>query len=194
MMTKADSRSYGYGRVSTAGQSADNQRLELTQAGYDVAGRRWFADSISGKVPALQRPQFGRLMERLEAGDTLIVAKLDRLGRDSMDVEHTLRALEEAGVSVIILRLGKSDLTSTAGKLIRRVLAAVADMERSLLVERTQAGLARAKAEGKVLGRRPKTNEQQRIEMRRRCAEGETISALARNFQISRATVLSVVR
>ena len=56
MMAKAGSRTYGYGRVSTAEQTAENQRLELTQAGYDVTGRRWFADSISGKVPAMQRP------------------------------------------------------------------------------------------------------------------------------------------
>ena len=68
MMTKAGSRTYGYGRVSTAEQSADNQRLELTQAGYDVTGQRWFSDSISSKVPALQRPQFARLMERPETG------------------------------------------------------------------------------------------------------------------------------
>lgn len=194
MVTKAGSRVYAYGRVSTVEQSAENQRLELTQAGYDIPGRRWFSDTISGKVPALQRPQFARLMERLEAGDTLVVSKLDRLGRDSMDVEHTLRSMEEAGVSVIVVQLGKSDLTSTAGKLIRRVLAAVADMERSLLVERTQAGLARAKAEGKILGRRPKTTEQQRIEMKRKCTAGETISALARDYKVSRATVLSIVR
>ena len=58
---------------------SENQRLDLTQAGYDVTGRRWFADSISGKVPAMQRPEFTRLSERLEAGDTLVVAKLDRL-------------------------------------------------------------------------------------------------------------------
>ena len=102
--------------------------------------------------------------------------------------------MEEAGVSVIVLQLGKADLTSTAGKLTRRVLAAVADMERSLLGERTHAGLAREKAEGKVLGRRPKTNEQQRLEMKRRCMAGETISALARDYKASRATVLSVVR
>ena len=96
MRTKAGSRTYGYGRVSTAEHSAENQRLELTEAGYDVTGRRWFADSISAKVPAMQRPEFTRLSERLEAGDTLGVAKLDRLGRDSMDVEHTLRDMEEA--------------------------------------------------------------------------------------------------
>ena len=83
--------------------------------------------------------------------------------------------MEGAGISVIVLQLGKSDLTSTAGKLTRRVSAAVADMERSLLVERTQAGLARAKAEGKVLGRRPKTNEQQRVERKRSFMAGETI-------------------
>jgi len=76
-----------------------------------------------------------------------------------MDVEGTLRTLETLGVSTIVLQLGRTDLTSTAGQLIRRILAAVADMERSMLIERTQAGIKRARAEGKVFGRPLKTTE-----------------------------------
>jgi len=187
-------RTFGYGRVSTTDQTAENQRRELEQAGFRVQPRRWFTDTISGKVPASQRPEFSKLLDRIEEGDSLVVAKLDRLGRDSIDVEQTLRHLEERGVSVIVLQLGKTDLTSSTGKLIRKVLGAVADMERDLLIERTQAGLARAKAEGKQRGRRWKTSEGQREEIRRRYGMGETVSALARAFQISRGSVLNVVR
>lgn len=187
-------RVFGYGRVSTTDQTPENQRRELEQAGFAIHPRRWHADTISGKVPASQRPEFAKLLDRIEEGDSLVVAKLDRLGRDSMDVEQTLRQLEERGVSVVVLQLGKTDLTSSTGKLIRKVLGAVADMERDLLIERTQAGLARAKAEGKHLGRRWKTTEEQREEMRRRYATGETVSALARDYGISRGSVLNAVR
>lgn len=187
---------FGYGRVSTSDQSADNQRLELQEAGYRTPASFWFADvGISGKVSASQRPQFARLLDKIREGETLVVAKLDRLGRDSMDVEATLQMLEQRGVSVVVLQLGKTDLTSTAGKLIRKVLAAVADMERDLLVERTQAGLQRAKAEGKTLGRPAKTTEQQRAEIRALVQAGQaSISEVARRYAISRASVHAVLK
>lgn len=192
--SKTAGRLFGYGRVSTTDQTPENQRREIEQAGFTIQPRRWFADKISGKVPASQRPEFAKLLDRIEEGDSLVVTKLDRLGRDSIDAEKTLLDLEERGVSVVVLQLGKTDLTSSSGKLIRKVLAAVAEMERDLLIERTQAGLARAKAEGKQLGRRWKTTEEQREEIRRRYATGETVSALARDFGISRGSVLNAVR
>ena len=194
MMTGTGSRTYGYGRISSAEQQTENQRLELKAAGYDLPERRWFADVISGKVPAMQRPEFVRLIQFLEPGDTLVVAKLCRVGRDAMDVEGTLRMLEKLGVSVIVLQLGRTDLTSTAGQLIRRILAAVSEMERSLLIERTHAGLVRAKAEGRVFGRPRKTTPAQRSAMKAQQAVGVSISALAREYKISRSSVLTVVR
>jgi putative DNA-invertase from lambdoid prophage Rac len=185
---------YGYGRVSTVEQSTDNQRQEIAAAGFDIPKQRWFHDTVSGKVAAMQRPQFLKMAERLESGDTLVVAKLDRLGRDSIDVEQTLRRLEDAGVSVIVLQLGRTDLTTTAGKLIRKVLGAVADMERDLIVERTQAGLARAKAEGKRLGRAPMLSEAQLAEVRKRRAAGDSLTVLASAYGTSRATIVNVCR
>ncbi|MFK9330541.1 recombinase family protein, partial [Escherichia coli] len=83
---------------------------------------------------------------------TLVVAKLDRLGRDAIDVLQTVRALADRNIKVLVHQLGNTDLTSAAGKLLLSMLAAVAEMERDLLIERTQAGLSRAKAEGKKLG------------------------------------------
>lgn len=93
-----------------------------------------------------------------------------------------------------MLQLGKLDLTSAAGKLMLNMLAAVAEMERDLLVERTQFGLVRAKAEGETLGRPTSTTEEQRAAMARQHQAGESISALARTFGISRASVMRVVK
>lgn len=88
-----------------------------------------------------------------------------------------------------MLQLGATDLTSPAGKLLLSMLAAVAEMERDLLVERTQAGLARAKAEGKRLGRPSKTTPEQRVEILNRLGAGESVSALARPYAVSRANI-----
>ncbi len=183
---------FGYGRVSTAEQTTDNQRLEIERAGYAV--EYWYADTVSGKAHAAQRKQFGLLLGKLRARDTVVVSKLDRLGRDAPDVLSTIKSLATLGVEVVVLQLGKLDLASTPGKLMLTMLAALAEMERDLIVERTQAGLARAKAEGKVLGRPAKTTPEQRKAMVDAYEQKATVSALARLYGISRATVLTVVK
>jgi putative DNA-invertase from lambdoid prophage Rac len=182
---------FGYGRVSTAEQHPENQRRELEAAGY--AFDFWFQDiGVSGKACASQRPEFRRMLDRIREGETLVVAKLDRLGRDAVDVLQTIRGLRERNIGVIVHQLGKVDLTSPAGRLLLTMLSAVAEMERDLLIERTQAGLARAKAEGKRLGRPAKTTPEQRESIRRRARAGESVSGLAREFQVSRATVIAI--
>jgi putative DNA-invertase from lambdoid prophage Rac len=183
---------FGYGRVSTADQRADNQRLEIERAGYAV--EYWFADTVSGKAHAAQRKEFGKMLEKFRSKDTLVVSKLDRLGRDAPDVLATIKSLAALHVEVVVLQLGKLDLTSPAGKLMLAMLAAVAEMERDLIVERTQAGLARAKAEGKTLGRPAKTTPEQRVAIIKAYEGKQSVSALARLYGISRATVLAVVR
>lgn len=184
---------FAYGRVSTIEQSADNQRLEIEAAGHNVDF--WFADTISGKTCATQRPQFSALLGQIRNGETLVVAKLDRLGRDAQDVGTTVKLLADRKMAVIVLQLGKLDLTSPAGQMMLTMLAAVAEMERDLLVERTQAGLVRAKNEGKTLGRPSKTTAEQRAEIISKYAAGtgESVSALARMYRVSRASILSVV-
>ncbi len=184
---------FGYGRVSTKEQNNGNQRLEIEAAGFKVD--YWFEDhGVSGKTHATQRPQFTTLLDRIRTGETLVVTKLDRLGRDAEDVLSTVRSLGDRGVEVVVLQLGKLDLGSPAGKMMMTMLAAVAAMERDLLIERTQAGLARAKAEGKSLGRPSKTTLEQREEMRKRYEAGESVSSLARLYAVSRASVLAVVK
>lgn len=186
---------FGYGRVSTKEQTTENQRREIEVAGYVVD--YWYADEgVSGKVSALQRPQFAKMLGQIRNGETLVVTKLDRLGRDAQDVGATIKMLAARRIEVIVLQLGKLDLTSAAGKLMLTMLAAVAEMERDLLVERTQSGLARAKAEGKTLGRPVSTNDEQRAAMVKRYqgGEGESISALARVYGVSRASVMRIVK
>ena len=186
---------FGYGRVSTSTgqQTTENQRLELEQAGYLIESEYWFADEgISGKVCASQRPAFKALKIQIRQGETLVVSKLDRLGRDAIDVLQTIKELGNKGVKVIVHQLGNTDLTSPAGKLLLMMLSAVAEMERDLLVERTQAGLVRAKAEGKILGRPSKTTDIQRVEIIKKLQVGESVSAVAREYKVSRASIISI--
>lgn len=184
------SRLFGYGRVSTLAQNTDNQRLELKQAGYDIPSRLWFADvGISGKIPAKQRPSFAKLLVKLDEGDSLIVAKLDRLGRDAIDVLQTIEDLRSLKVRVKVLNLGDNDVTSPHGKLMLTMLAAVAAMERDLLIERTQAGLAKAKADGKILGRRQSLSKEQQADAKARVDAGEPIATVARSFGVARGTI-----
>jgi putative DNA-invertase from lambdoid prophage Rac len=184
---------FGYGRVSTDTQSTENQRVELAQAGYQIPDEFWFSDrGVSGKTCATQRPQFGILLSKIRSGETLVVSKLDRLGRDAVDVMQTIRLLGDRNVKVIVLQLGSTDLTSAAGKLLLTMLAAVAEMERDLLVERTQAGLRRAKAQGKKLGRPAKTTPEQQRSIRDELKLGVSVSHLARQHSVSRATVIGI--
>lgn len=147
------SRVFAYCRVSTADQTTANQLLEITTAGFAIEPHRAIEEVISGSVEAKQRTGWNRLIERLEHGDVLVVTKLDRLGRNAMDVRSTVEDLAAQGIRVHCLALGGVDLTSPAGKMTMQVISAVAEFERDLLIERTQAGLERAKAEGKKLGR-----------------------------------------
>ncbi len=186
------SRVFAYCRVSTADQTTENQRNEIIAAGFAIDTRRVVTETISGSVPAGERPGFTRLVDKLEAADVLVVTKLDRLGRNAMDVRSTVEALAGMGVRVHCLALGGMDLTSSAGKMTMGVIAAVAEFERDLLIERTQAGLARAKADGKVLGRPSSLSTKQAGEVRRRIAAGESVAALARAYATSRQTIMRV--
>jgi putative DNA-invertase from lambdoid prophage Rac len=183
------SRSFIYARVSTADQNPENQVREIQLAGFAVDTHRIVTESISGSVAAEERPQFAKLMDRLESGDVLIVTKLDRLGRNAMDVRATVERLDKMGVRVHCLALGGVDLTSAAGKMTMGVLIAVAEFERDLLIERTQAGLERAKAEGKTLGRPSTLTEAEQAEALQRLAAGEAVAQLARDYNTSRTTI-----
>lgn len=182
---------FGYGRVSTHQQTTENQRLELMNAGFKID--YWFEDTgVSGKTPANRRPQFSLLLQKIRDNETVVVSKLDRLGRDALDVVQTVRKLAERNIRVIVLQLGNVDLTSSAGKMLLMVLSCVSEMERDLLIERTQSGLQRAKSEGKILGRRPKTTPEQRTEILNKLYEGVSVSSLAREYSVSRSNIIHI--
>lgn len=186
-------RTFVYARVSTTDQTTDNQVREIEAAGFTVEPRRIVKETVSGSLPATERKGFSKLLERLEAGDVLIVTKLDRLGRNAMDVRATVERLAAEGVRVHCLALGGTDLTSAAGKMTMGVIAAVAEFERDLLIERTQAGLSRAKAEGKRLGRKPVLTDQQQAEIAERNKAGLSLRALAKEYGTSLASVQRAV-
>jgi putative DNA-invertase from lambdoid prophage Rac len=189
--TKNNMATFAYGRVSTKDQSTENQRLDIEKAGFKID--YWFADDgISGKSHASQRPKLKALFNQIRDGETIVVTKLDRLGRDAQDISTTIKTFAVRNIEVIVLQLGKLDITSPAGKLMLNMLAAIAEMERDQLIERTQSGLARAKREGKILGRPRKTTTSQRtkiIDMRK---NGTSVSELSRLYSISRASIMRV--
>lgn len=179
-------------RVSTVGQDPENQIMEIEAAGFSVEPHRIVSETVSGSTAVAQRKGFSRLLDKMEKGDVLIVTKLDRLGRDAIDVSGTVADLEEKGIRVHCLALGGVDLTSSAGKMTKNVINAVAQFERDLLVERTQSGLARAKAAGKPLGRPSTLTAGQQNLVKEKIRNGETISSIARQFGTGRQTVMRV--
>jgi putative DNA-invertase from lambdoid prophage Rac len=186
------SRTFAYARVSTVEQTVDNQIREIDAAGFGIEPHRIIAETVSGSVAMAQREGFTRLLDKMEKGDVLVVTKLDRLGRDAIDVSTTVAKLEKMGIRVHCLALGGVDLTSSAGKMTMNVINAVAQFERDLLIERTQAGLSRAKARGKSLGRPPALSAVQQQIVREKIENGEAISAIARQFSTSRQTIMRV--
>ncbi|HAL9723114.1 TPA: recombinase family protein [Escherichia coli] len=186
------SRIFAYCRVSTLEQTTENQRREIESAGFNVRPQRIIEEQISGSVAASERPSFNRLLDRLESGDVLIVTKLDRLGRNAMDIRKTVEQLTESGIRVHCLALGGVDLTSPAGKMTMQVISAVAEFERDLLLERTYSGIARARDAGKRFGRPPVLNAEQKQKVLERIKSGASISAIAREFRTTRQTILRV--
>lgn len=183
------SRVFAYCRVSTAEQTYENQIHEIETAGFSVEPRRVIAETVSGSTPAMERKGFRKLVDRLDWDDILIVTKLDRLGRNAMDVRATVEQLAEMQVRVHCLALGGVDLTSAGGKMTMAVIASVAEFERDLLVERTQAGLARAKAQGKKLGRPTSLSPEQQDAVRNRRKQGASLGVLAKEFGVSRSAI-----
>lgn len=186
------SRTFAYARVSTTDQTPTNQLREIEAAGFTVDKRRVVTESISGSVSANQRPGFAELLLKMEEGDVLIVTKLDRLGRNAIDVRATVEALADRGIRIHCLALGGVDLTSAAGRMTMQVLNAVAEFERDLLIERTQAGIARAKAEGKAMGRPSALTNQQQSEVRKLLNDGATVAGIAKQYGTSRQTIMRI--
>jgi putative DNA-invertase from lambdoid prophage Rac len=186
------SRTFAYCRVSTADQTTENQVREIAAAGFAVTKQRTTTETVSGSVAASDRKGFAKLVDRLESGDVLVVTKMDRLGRNAMDVRATVERLEAAGVRVHCLALGGVDLTSPTGKMTMQIINAVAEFERDLLIERTNSGIERARAEGKKFGRPSALTAEQKGDVLRLLAKGVPVAQLARQFDTTRQTIMRV--
>jgi len=173
-----------YVRVSTEDQTTENQRRAISEK-YKVA--KWFADNgLSGAIPAAQRPELSKLIEYVREGDTVVVVAIDRLGRNTIDVLTTVEVLAKKGVSVISLREG-FDLGTPIGKAMLAMLAAMAELERENIKARQRAGLDRARAEGRNLGRIKEIDD--RAVVKWRADTQSSIKETAAHFGISTASV-----
>lgn len=173
-----------YVRVSTDDQSTEAQCHTISQH-HNV--EHWYSDeATSGATKAAQRPKFSELLKFARKGDTLIVAAIDRLGRDTIDLLETVEALTAKGVAVVSMREG-FDLSSPIGKAMLTMLAAVAELERSNIKARQMAGIARARATGQKLGA-PKKIDDSAVSAWRK-AQQATIQQTAHQFGISIAAV-----
>lgn len=173
-----------YVRVSTEDQSTNAQRHAITER-HNIG--KWFEDqAVSGATKALERPGFAELFKYAREGDTLVVAAIDRLGRDTLDLLTTVQALEGKGVAVVSLREG-FDLSTPIGKAMLTMLGAVAELERSNIRARQLAGITRAKAAGQKLGA-PKRIDDVAVHAWRR-SQKATIQETAHQFGISIAAV-----
>lgn len=177
----------GYARVSTDDQHLDLQRDALDKAGCGVI----YEESASGKNA--DRPELEQCLKALREGDTLIVWRLDRLGRSLSDLVRIVTELEHRGVGFESLT-EKIETGSAAGRLIFHVFAALSEFERDLIRERTRAGLAAARARGRSGGRRPKLDDQQIKEIRALLRDPDIqVADVAKRYGVSRTTLYKSV-
>lgn len=173
----------GYARVSTDDQHLDLQRDALTKAGCSVI----YEEAASGKSTV--RPELEQCRKALREGDTLVVWRLDRLGRSLPDLVQIVAELEQRGVGFESLT-EKIETDSAAGRLVFHVFAALSEFERNLIRERTQAGLAAARARGRAGGRKPKLDDQQVREIKALLRDPEIqVADVARRYGVSRTTL-----
>jgi putative DNA-invertase from lambdoid prophage Rac len=178
-----------YVRVSTDDQTTKAQRHTI-ESRYKVS--RWFSDeATSGAIKAKDRDGFGQLLSYVREGDTVVVYAIDRLGRNTIDVLETVEALKDKGVAVLSIREG-FDLSTPMGKMMLTMLAGLAELERSNIKERQLAGLERARAEGKNLGREKVIDDGAVVKWRQE--NGASIKATAEQFDISPASVKRACR
>lgn len=190
-------KKYGYARVSSAGQNLDAQIKQLKEAGCkDI-----FHEKVSGRNKG-NREQFNKLIEKIVAGDTIIVTKLDRFARSTKDALHTIDHLNSMGVHLIVLNMGGMPVdTSTAiGKLMITMLAGIAEFEADMIRERQIEGIIEAKARGVYKGR-PHTYTEKHSGLKHALAlytdrdnNKYTVNEIAEITQISKATIYRAVK
>jgi DNA invertase Pin-like site-specific DNA recombinase len=179
----------GYARVSTTAQDHALQIEALKAAGCE----RIFSEKRSGKSVD-GRPEFKKLIKALNPGDTVVVTRLDRLARSSRDLLNIVHDLEEAACGFTSLAEAWCDTTTPAGKLLLTVLGGIAEFERSLIMARTEAGIAKAREQGKKFGRPSALDVGQKRKIAERYAAGATMAELAAEYEVGEATIFRALQ
>jgi DNA invertase Pin-like site-specific DNA recombinase len=175
---------YGYARVSTDGQALDTQTEQLRAAGAVEV----FSEKVSGA--RTDRQELQRLIKALKQDDVLLVTKLDRLARRTLDLQNILASVKSVGANFKVLDNPSLDTTNRYGKLLFDILGALAEFERSLIRNRTNEGKQVAKANGVKFGPKFKLTHHQREQaIRMRDVEGKTLTDIGRLFNVSYQTI-----
>ncbi len=174
---------YGYARVSTDGQTLDAQHAKLTAEGTE----KIFSEKESGAKT--DRKALAKALAALQPGDVLLVTRLDRLARSTLDLLNTLDTVAKAGAGFRSLADTWADTTTPHGKLMLTILGGLAEFERSLILTRTGEGRARAMARGVKFGRKHKLTLHQQQEAKRRQEAGESLSEIGRLFGVNYQTI-----
>jgi DNA invertase Pin-like site-specific DNA recombinase len=172
----------GYARVSTADQKLAGQLEQLEAAGCT----KIYREKLSGARS--DRPELRKAIKALEEGDVLLVCRLDRLARSTRDLLNVLAEIADRGAS--FLGDAWADTTSAHGRLMLTVLGGLAEFERELIRKRTGEGRERAKAAGVKFGPKSKLTPHQRREALERRAEGESLTSIARSFNVAHTTIM----
>jgi DNA invertase Pin-like site-specific DNA recombinase len=173
----------GYARVSTTGQSSEGQVEQLKAAGCE----RVVQETASGAKT--DRPMLAKLVASLKPGDILVVTRLDRLARSTIDLLNLLKAIGDHKASFQSVGDQWADTTSAAGRLMLTILGGLAEFERELIKARTAEGRERAKGRGVRMGRKHKLTPHQQAEVRKRKAEGQSVRELGRSYNVSPNTI-----
>jgi DNA invertase Pin-like site-specific DNA recombinase len=172
----------GYGRVSTADQNPDSQKDALQKAGVDQV----FLDTFTGTKSS--RPQLDKMKDQLRSGDTIVITRLDRLGRSTKDLLNLVSDLQELGVNLEVLEQN-INTSSPEGKLFFTLVASFAEFEREIMRARTIDGLAAARARGRVGGRKPAMTQSKVAMAKKMYEEGRYVKEIAEVLGVSRPTI-----
>lgn len=180
----------GYARVSTArqGQSLDTQREALLDVGCDP--KHIYSDTISGAK--WSRPGLDDALAYMRPDDTLVVTRLDRLGRNLVETVTTISDLADNNINVRVLEPAL-DTSRPADKVVINVMASLAEWERDLLIQRTREGVAHARAQGRVAGPKPKLTKEQKQQAALLVENGQSVMSVARGFNVSRQTIYRAI-
>lgn len=179
---------FGYARVSTTKQGFEGQIDDLEAAGCNQV----FADKVTGRHQ--NRPELQKMLNKLRAGDVVIVTRLDRLARSTRDLLALVEQIHETGAAFKSLSEPWADTTTPAGKMVITIFAGVAEFERSLIAERTEKGRQEARKKGKHLGAPKKLTDEKRAALLELLAAGKQPGEAARIFGVHRTTVHRVIR